>query len=70
VASGKETTIMNMTGMTRRFADLAKGRALTIKGRITGRRGTEARGEMVQARGETRASAHRFARKLRRVAHR
>jgi hypothetical protein len=53
----------------RQLMDMTKGRALQIKGRITGRRRTEARGELRQARGESRAFAHRLAHGLRRVAH-
>ncbi|MBR7826593.1 hypothetical protein KDK95_09780 [Actinospica sp. MGRD01-02] len=53
----------------RQFMDMTKGRALQIRGRITGRRRTEVRGELKQARAESRASAHRLARRLRHVAH-
>lgn len=53
----------------RQFKDMAKGRALEIKGRVTGRRSTQARGEVHQAGGESRATMHRIARKLRRTAH-
>lgn len=61
---------MTMSGMMRQFSDELKGRALVFKGRITGRRRTEVRGEAVQARGEVRASTHRFGRRLRGTAHR
>ncbi|HET9172721.1 MAG TPA: hypothetical protein VFN97_25065 [Actinospica sp.] len=61
---------MSVSGTMRQFADKTKGRALQMRGRITGKRRTEAHGELLDARGDARASARRLTRRLRGLAHR
>ena len=61
---------MTASRTMRQVIDMAKGKSLAIKGRITGNRWTELRGEMKQAGAEARFGARRLAHRLRRLAHR
>ncbi|HWG26981.1 hypothetical protein [Actinospica sp.] len=61
---------MTASRTMRQVVDMAKGKSLAIKGRAAGKRWMELRGEIKQTGAEARFGAHRFARRLRRLAHR
>ena len=61
---------MTASRMMRQVVDMAKGKSLALKGRASGKRWMELRGELKQSLAEACFGAHRFARRLRRLAHR